>query len=142
MVEKANILTNSVRHHYESFKDIRDNVDMEIQDRVKEINILGEKIAMLNDKILRSESMKDNPNDWLDERDRLIDRLSKIVDIQISREDKDELILFIGGRHFVQGQKFEKLNMTAQLTTKVTTMSFGKMGKTSPRGGELAGYLT
>jgi len=142
LVEKANILTNSVRHHYTSFKDIRSNVDMEIQDRVKEVNILSEKIAHLNDKILRSETMKDNPNDWLDERDRLIDRLSKIVDVQISREDNDELILFIGGRHIVQGQKFEKLNMVAQADNEGYYDVFWKDGeKLALRGGELAGLF-
>lgn len=142
LVEKSNILTNSVRHHYNSFKDIRNNVDMEIQDRVQEVNILAEKIAHLNEKILKSETMKDNPNDWLDERDRLIDRLSKIADVQISREDKDELILFIGGRHLVQGQKFEKLTMVSQADNEGYSDVFWKDGeKLVLRGGELAGLF-
>jgi flagellar hook-associated protein 1 FlgK len=113
LVEKANILTNSVRHHFDQFTDIRKNVDKELQERVIEINQLAQKIAHLNDRILRSEAVKDNPNDLYDQRDLLIDRLSKIVDVQISREDKDELILYIGGKMLVQGQKYEQLNLVA-----------------------------
>nr|HPO49518.1 flagellar hook-associated protein FlgK [Spirochaetota bacterium] len=56
LVEKSNILTNSVRSHFKSFKDIRSNIDMEVQDKVREVNILSEKIAHLNGKILRSET--------------------------------------------------------------------------------------
>lgn len=142
LVEKSNILTNSVRSHFKSFKDIRSNIDMEVQDKVREVNILSEKIAHLNGKILRSETMKDNPNDWLDERDRLIDRLSKIVDLQISREDNDELILFVGGRHIVQGEKYEKLTMISQADNEGYFDVFWKDGeKLALRGGELAGLF-
>ncbi len=139
LVEKANILTNSVRHHYNQFTDIRNNVDQEIQDRVREINQLAEKIAHLNDRILKVEAMKDNPNDLYDERDKLIDRLSKIVDIQISREDKDELILYIGGKVIVQGQKYEQLNMIAQADNNGYFDVFWRDGQRLVlRGGELA----
>ncbi|MBN2546690.1 MAG: flagellar hook-associated protein FlgK [Spirochaetes bacterium] len=142
LVEKANILTNSVRHHFEQLTDVRNNIDKEIQDRVTEINQLAQKIAHLNDRILRSEAMKDNPNDLYDQRDVLIDRLSKIADIQISREDKDELILFIGGRMIVQGQKYEQLNMIAQADNNGYYDVYWKDGeKLVIRGGELAGLI-
>ncbi len=142
LVEKANILTSSVRHHFEQLTDIRNNVDKEVQDRVTEINQLAQKIAHLNDRILKSEAMKDNPNDLYDQRDMLIDRLSKIADIQISREDKDELILFIGGRMIVQGQKYEQLNMIAQADNNGYYDVYWKDGeKLVIRGGELAGLI-
>ena len=142
LVEKANILTNSIRHHFEQFTDIRSNVDKEVQDRVTEINSLAQKIAHLNDRILRSETIGDNPNDLYDERDRLIDRLSKIADIQISREDKDELILYIGGRHLVQGQKYEQLNLVAQADNDGYFDVFWQdREKLVLRGGELAGLV-
>ncbi len=139
LVEKANIMTSSIKHHYNQFLDIRNNVDKEVQDRVIEINQLAQKIAHLNERILKVEAMKDNPNDLYDERDRLIDRLSKIVDIQISREDKDELILYIGGKMLVQGQKYEQLNMIAQADNDGYFDVYWQDGeKLALRGGELA----
>jgi flagellar hook-associated protein 1 len=64
LVERANILSNSVKHHYDQFTDLRGNVDKEIQDRIGEVNQLAVKIAHLNDKILQSETVGDNPNDY------------------------------------------------------------------------------
>ena len=142
VVEKANILTNSVRHHYNQFADIRDNVEKEVNDRVLEINQLAQKIAHLNERILKSEAMKDNPNDLYDERDRLIDRLSKIADIQISREDKDELLIYIGGRNLVQGKVFEQLDMIPQANNNGYVDIYWKDGeKLVLRGGELASLI-
>ncbi len=141
-LEKANTLANSVRHHFEQFTHIRNNSDSEIQDKVKEINNIAKNIATLNDKILRSEAVGDNPNDWLDQRDRLIDKLSKIVDVQISREDKDELIIFIGGRHLVQGQKYEELKLISNANNNGYFDTYWTDGeKLAVRGGELAGLL-
>ena len=142
LVERANILTNSVKHHFDQLTDLRGNVDKEIQDRVGEVNLLAKKIAHLNDRILKVEAMGDNPNDLYDQRDLLIDRLSKIVDVQISREDPDEMIIFIGGRHLVQGQKYEQLNMTAQSDNDGYYDVFWKDGeKLVLRGGEMAGLF-
>jgi flagellar hook-associated protein 1 len=142
LVERANILTNSVKHHFDQFTDLRGNVDKEIQDRVGEINQLAVKIAALNDRILKSEAMDDNPNDLLDQRDLFIDRLSKIADIQISREDKDELILYVGGRHLVQGQKYEQLQLVPNADNEGYYDIFWKdKEKLVVRGGELAGLV-
>ncbi len=86
--------------------------------------------------------MKDNPNDLYDERDRLIDRLSKITDIQISREDKDELIIYIGGRNIVQGKVFEKLDLIPQADNNGYFDIYWKDGeKLALRGGELAALI-
>ncbi len=142
LLEKANIMTNSVRHHYEQLHDIRSNIDMEIVNTVETINSLSAKIAHLNDRILRSEAMGDNPNDLLDQRDRHIDELSKIADIQISREDHDELIIYIGGRHLIQGQKYEKLNLVSQADNEGYHDIFWADGsKLAIRGGRLAGLV-
>lgn len=142
LVEKAKILTNSVRHHFNQLTDIRRNIDKELEERVIEINQLAQKIAHLNDRILKSEAMKDNPNDLYDKRDLLIDRLSQIVDLQISREDKDELILYIGGRMLVQGAKYETLNLIPQAENDGYFDVYWKDGeKLVIRGGELASLV-
>jgi flagellar hook-associated protein 1 FlgK len=142
LVEKANVLSNSIRHHYGQMTDIRNNVEMEVQHTVREINQLAEKIASLNDRILRVETVGDNPNDLLDERDRLIDKLSRLADIQISREDPDEMIIYIGGRHLVQGQEYETLALRPQAENDGYSDVFWRDGeKLAIRGGQLAGLV-
>jgi flagellar hook-associated protein 1 FlgK len=39
----------------------------------------------------------------------LIEKLADMVNIQIGRSDRDELFVYIGGKHLVQGEHFEQL---------------------------------
>lgn len=142
LLEKANILTNSVTHHFKQMTDIRNNVEMEVQQKVEELNELAKKIAGLNERILKSEAVGDHPNDLYDKRDLLIDRLSKLADLRISREDKDELILYIGGKMVVQGGEYEQLRMEPQSDNRGYVDVYWADGeKVSFRGGELAGLV-
>ena len=47
--------------------------------------------------------MGDNPNDWLDARDRLVEKLSTIANIKINHKDPDEPMIFFQGKIFIQG---------------------------------------
>ena len=142
LVEKANILTNRVRHHFNQMTDIRNNVDIEIKNKVGELNEIASKIAKLNERILKSEAVGDHPNDLYDSRDVFIDKLSKMADIQISREDPDELILYIGGKMIVQGAESEKLNLTAQADNYGYSDVYWADGeKVAFRGGELGSLV-
>lgn len=142
LVERANVLTDVVNHHFEQFTDLRNNVNIEIKERVKEVNQIAEKIAKLNERILKSESVGDNPNDLYDKRDLLIDKLSKTVDLNISREDKDELILYIGGKELVQGAQFEQLQLVSDPDNSGYHDIYWADGeKLVLRGGELAGLV-
>lgn len=102
-------LTRHINHNYRALKAIRNNIERTVDVRVGEINAIAEQIAHLNGEILRSESAGDNPNDLWDRRDLLVERLSTLTDIQIGRSDKDEFIVYIGGKHLVQGKHFERL---------------------------------
>ena len=142
LVEKANILTNSVQHHFQQMTDIRNNVNMEIEEKVKEVNDLSKKIADLNERILRSEAVGDNPNDLYDKRDLFIDRLSKIADINVSREDSNELVLYIGSKMLVQGGEYEQLRMVPDSANRGYSDIYWSDGEMVQfRGGELAGLI-
>lgn len=142
LVEKANILTNSVQHHFQQMTDIRNNVNMEIEEKVKEVNDLAMKIANLNDRILRSEAVGDNPNDLYDKRDLFIDRLSKIADVNVSREDSNELVLYIGSKMLVQGGEYEQLRMIPDSANRGYNDIYWADGEMVQfRGGELAGLV-
>lgn len=142
LVERSKVLTNSVNHHFNQFTHLRNNSDMEIQARTDEVNEIAQKIAHLNERILKSEAVGDNPNDLLDKRDLLIDRLSEIVDISIERKDPDELIVYLGGHHLVQGAKHERINMVSQAENDgYYDLFWGSGEKVKLRGGELAGLV-
>jgi flagellar hook-associated protein 1 FlgK len=107
--ENGSGLARHLNYNFQALRALRDNVESAIEMRTEEINDLARQIAKLNEQILRSESTGDNPNDLWDKRDLLVERLSGFVDIRIGRSDQDEFIVFIGGKHLVQGKHFEQL---------------------------------
>ena len=107
--EYGDALARHINYNFQALKSLRNNIEQAVQMRVAEINDIAGQIAKLNEQILRSEATGDNPNDLWDKRDLLVERLSGYVDIHIGRSDEDEFMVFIGGKHLVQGKHFEKL---------------------------------
>ena len=104
-------LSRQINENYRALKSIRNNIEETIRVKVEEINTFARDIAKLNREILKSESMGDNPNDLWDKRDVLVEKLSELTDIQIGRSDKDEFIVYINGKHLVQGKHYEQLKL-------------------------------
>ncbi|MCU0822527.1 MAG: flagellar hook-associated protein FlgK [Spirochaetes bacterium] len=102
--EKAVNLSNEVKHVYSQLYDLQQNMNRQIEHSVEQINMYARDIRDLNERILKAEALGDNPNDLKDSRDALIEKLSEIVNISVGRNDKDEMIVYIGGENLVQGE--------------------------------------
>ncbi|HPO11851.1 MAG TPA: flagellar hook-associated protein FlgK [Candidatus Hydrogenedentes bacterium] len=88
---------------------LRTNANEEVRNTVEEINSLTERIAALNLTIRNSELGGRPANDLRDERDLLIDELSKIVKVT-SRERTDGTIdVLLGGAELVYGTNRREL---------------------------------
>ncbi len=109
--ERAETLVEGIKYTYAQLDDIQKNIDFVIRTRVKEINDLGRKIRDLNVQIKKSLNLGDMPNDLMDKRDLLIEKLSKMADITVNRTDKNEFYVYINGEHFVQGSHFDGLKI-------------------------------
>ncbi|AHV99352.1 flagellar hook-associated protein FlgK [Paenibacillus sabinae] len=83
-----------------------DNLDTDLATNISvkatEINGYLSSIADLNESIFRIESMGDKANDLRDQRDLMTDKLSKIININVSRTDSGYNIS-LGGQQLVQG---------------------------------------
>ncbi|MDY6967615.1 MAG: flagellar hook-associated protein FlgK [Spirochaetota bacterium] len=141
--QKAVHLSNEVRHIYRQLYDLRVDADRQVVDRVKKINMYARDIRDLNERILKSEAVGDNPNDLKDRRDALIDKLSEIVNISIGRSDKDELIVYIGGENLVQGEIIRPLAavMNEDNNGFHDVLWKDSLKDITLKGGELAGFL-
>jgi len=86
--ERALTLTESFHHLAQQVKDMRENLDSSIKVQIHQINTYGQQIKDLNDQIKRAEVAGDNPNDLRDQRDLVVDQLSKLVNVRVI-ETKD-----------------------------------------------------
>ena len=103
IVTRGISLTDTINQRYESLQGVNTLINGDIDATVQQINNYAVQIAALNGEIVRSRGMGDNPNDLLDQRDNLVDKLSQLVNITTSNRDIDEFMVHVDGRVLVQG---------------------------------------
>ncbi len=103
VVTRAHSLINSIRNRDAPMTGIGNLLNSDIETNVKQLNDYANQIAKLNTEIVRSRAMGDNPNDLLDRRDAVVEKLSKIANITTDQRDPDEFMVHIEGKVLVQG---------------------------------------
>lgn len=101
--------TFRLRETFQKLFELRQQVDFELSVSVQRLNEMAEEVRELNEKILKSQALGDNPNDLLDRRDALLQEMAKLADISVERQDPNELIVYLGGQVLIQGESRRKL---------------------------------
>ena len=101
----ANSLIVKAQDVFTGLVEYQHNLDGQIRNMVAEINENVQRIADLNDIIRAAEASGDNANDFRDERNRLIDRLSEMVPLDTFWDNNGDVILISGG-HTLLSQGF------------------------------------
>ncbi|MDR4889999.1 flagellar hook-associated protein FlgK [Fredinandcohnia sp. QZ13] len=84
VLTQGRAVADSFKYIAESLNGIRDNIKSEIDLAVSTINSIAEQINGLNQQIKSVEPNGFLPNDLYDERDRLLDQLSEMVNVKIT----------------------------------------------------------
>ncbi|MCR5724675.1 MAG: flagellar hook-associated protein FlgK [Treponema sp.] len=113
VVTRSESLTASIQQRYKSLAGIGELLNGDIEATVKQVNEYSKQIAALNGEIVRSKAMGDNPNDLMDRRDLLVDKLSSLANITTDRRDSDEFMVHIDGQVLVQGEKARTFDVVA-----------------------------
>lgn len=111
VVTRAETLTDSIKQRWEGLDGIGKLIDGDIEATVRQVNDLARQIAATNGEIVRSRTMGDNPNDLLDRRDLLVDKLSALVNVTTDQRDSDEFMVHVDGRVLVQGSVSRKIDL-------------------------------
>lgn len=86
VVETSISLAEALRHTYQQLETIREDINQMMEIKVVEVNSLARQIADLNKQIKAIKLAGDQPNDLMDQRDKLLDELAKIVDFKVEPE--------------------------------------------------------
>ena len=114
IVTRAETLTDSIKDRFESLQGVSDLVNADIKATVEQVNSYAKQIADVNAEIVKSKALGDNPNDLLDRRDLLVDKLSKLVNITTDRRDNDEFMIHVDGFVLVQGSVSREIGFAAK----------------------------
>lgn len=85
LMESAVTLTDNIRQVYSQLSSIQDDINTQISQSVETINSIAARLNTLNGQIANSTMNGETPNDLLDSRDLLLDQLSTIGNITVSK---------------------------------------------------------
>lgn len=115
VVTRGESLIESINQQYTGLGAIGTLLDGDIQGTTKQVNDLAKQIAGLNEQIVRSRAMGDNPNDLLDRRDLMTEKLSSLINVTVDQRDPDEYIVQTGGFTLVQGSAARSFAVVPQV---------------------------
>ncbi|MBX5464921.1 MAG: flagellar hook-associated protein FlgK [Clostridia bacterium] len=149
VLDAANNLVQSLQQTASRLADVGSGMVSAIQSRVEEANGLLGQLAQLVPQIRLLQARGLSPNDLLDQRDRLLDRLSQLTGATASVQSNGDLTVEIGGvavlatagqatpQPAVLAFQVDPATQAAQLTA---TDASGTQ-TLNPDSGEIAGYL-
>ncbi|HAP43880.1 MAG: flagellar hook-associated protein FlgK [Spirochaetes bacterium GWD1_61_31] len=113
IVRRGQSMIESIHNRYQRLSATREMVEQDIGIATDQVNTLTRQIAALSDEIVKVKAMGDNPNDLLDRRDLLVDRLGTMIPIRTDRRDVDEFMIHIDGQVLVQGGIARQFELTS-----------------------------
>lgn len=111
--ERALALTDAFNQTSRQLSDLSNDLTNNIEIKATEINSITSQIARLNEEIYRIEGLGNNANDLRDQRDVLMDDLSKIINITYT-EEAGGYFVSMGNLQLVAGPNVET-EVTRQL---------------------------
>lgn len=106
IIYSAQKLASKVDTIKESFDIIRTDIVADFKSSTTLINGYLEQIKNLNSRIFEATGRGVSPNDFLDERDRLINELSNLVNLSVAYDNNNVATISIGGVFAADGTDF------------------------------------
>jgi flagellar hook-associated protein 1 FlgK len=144
VLQRGETLIDGIHERYQGLRRLRDMLEENVKVTVGEINGMTKDIAALNEQILKVKTMGDNPNDLLDRRDLLVEKLSKLINITVDRRDPDEqIVVHTGGFHLIQGRNAYAFSAVGDARNEgYSSVRWQSSGEEAQiKGGKLAGLL-
>lgn len=127
MLTQADLLANRLNTLDQQISDFDQQIDASLSVTIKEINNLSSGIAELNAAIVTATgSGVGTPNDLLDQRDLLINKLAQYVSVETISESTGALSIFVGsGQALVVGDNTIDLHEIVDTSTTPPRVSIG-----------------
>jgi flagellar hook-associated protein 1 FlgK len=97
VINAAQNVSNKIQDLNSSLDIVRSDTVNDFRTQVENINELLKNIQSYNAQIFEAKSVGENPNDLMDQRDKAVDDLSKIVNISVSLDKNNVANVSIGG---------------------------------------------
>ena len=116
VLTRGETLVDSIHQQYRALQGVRDMLNGDIEGVTRQVNDYSRQIAALNEEIIKVKAMGDNPNDLMDRRDLLTEKLSGLINITVDQRDPDEYVIHTAGLELVQGKSFRTFELKTGLS--------------------------
>lgn len=142
--ESSVAFTDTVNHISNQLNDIKQNLNKEIISKVDETNNILDEIARLNKiiRVVEGEEVSVKANDFRDERNGLLDRLSVLLPVKSYENKYGEAIVSLFGQDLISGNYTSRLHIENDKTGMGYIYFQSSNEKVDLRGkGEIGGYI-
>jgi len=108
--ESALALTDAFNHAARQLSDLKSDLTDNIDVKVTEVNSLLQQVRNLNNEIYRIEGLGNDANDLRDQRDVLMDDLSKIINVSVVEEPQGYVVT-MGSVELVNGSEVTEFDL-------------------------------
>jgi flagellar hook-associated protein 1 FlgK len=109
LVGKANALGNALSQTRQIVGSEQQNIDQSIKDAAQQVNTLASQIATLNGEISTTEIRGESANDFRDQRQSLLQKLTNLTGATVREDANGEVTVTVGGLLLVGGVRFASL---------------------------------
>ncbi|UCD63417.1 MAG: flagellar hook-associated protein FlgK [Candidatus Zixiibacteriota bacterium] len=102
----AQRLSNGFHQVADELNRLRESIDLDLANLVRDVNRLTAEIASTNNQIASTELGDTRANDLRDRRDLYIDELSALVDVNAVEQENGEVTVYIGAMSIVNGKDY------------------------------------
>lgn len=138
--ERSKAVADTFNTTYKHLQEVQTDLDNVVNVKAMEINSIGQQLASLNNQISNVVPHGYQPNDLYDQRDVLLDKLSKLVDIKATQSTAGMVNVTIEGRDFVTGITSQPFAAVQNPLTGVSDLTLGGAAF-MPTSGYMAGTL-
>ncbi len=148
-LSNAQELASRFRHAGEQIAGLQSGVTLDLRGAVSSVNSLAKQVGLLNEQIRALKGTGQPPNNLLDERDRVVGDIGKLIGVTTLPADDGSVGVFIGGgQNLVLGSVVNSLSVTADTfdpSKSQVTLRDGSSDRLIPQsafsGGAIAGLL-
>lgn len=99
--QRGEALAYHMNHMGSQINKLQDDINTEIIKRINEVNEITGNIAKLNIAIAKAEIAQNKANDYSDQRNYLVDQLSKLVKAEVRENPDGQMDVIVGGYYLV-----------------------------------------
>ncbi|MFH2056822.1 MAG: flagellar hook-associated protein FlgK [bacterium] len=106
IIESAQVLVNAFHEYSEQLASLRESVDDDISESIRQINGLARQVADLNRQVMSQELGGRTANDLRDRRNYLIDQIAQYTDVRTVEQKGGSVSVYLGSMSLVEGQDY------------------------------------